>query len=109
MVSRGEGESEGESEGVNSIGTALRRSSMRPGAQRQAGGGVARLGARALSYLCLLAEVDDDWQGPGGLGRPGKWPRYSALSLSLFYISFCFSISVSVFDLVKILSHFLKS
>ena len=48
--------------------------------------------AHALSRLCLLAEVRDDWQGPAGLGRlagpqvrPGKCSAFLFSVCSVFY------------------------
>ena len=62
--------------------------------------------ACAVSLLCLLAEVGDDWHGPGGgLGRlqgrqvgfTGKLGRF----LSLSFISFCFLFFCSCLGFIK--------
>jgi hypothetical protein len=45
------------------------------GEGRQAGWWRGELGGVAVSLLCLLAEVGDDWHQASGLGWPGKWPR----------------------------------
>jgi hypothetical protein len=47
--------------------------SGRSRAGREGGGGELR--GVAVSLLCLLAEVGDDWHQASGLGWPGKWPR----------------------------------
>ena len=46
------------------------------------------LGGVAVSLLCLLAEVGDDWHRPDGPGQLGKWPL---AFLSLFSDLFLFS------------------
>ena len=62
--------------------------------------------ARALSCLCLLAEVRDDWHQARWVGPAQARPRWVSLSLlysvSVFYLFLCF-------ELVKILIHFQNS
>ena len=60
-----------------------------PGEADEQGGGVASSGACAVSLLCLLAEVGDDWHGPAQCWA-GQWARWAApgkflsLSFSVF-------------------------
>lgn len=67
--------------------------------------------ARALSRLCLLAEVRDDWH-QARWARPAQMrPRWHhvcfLLSLSLLF-SFYFLFFCNCFDLIKMLRHFQK-
>ena len=66
---QGRGESSRESErgrAVRDDARAFTHASRGSAASRRRRGASR---ARALSRLCLLAEVRDDWQGPAGLGR----------------------------------------
>ena len=58
--------------------------------RRQAGrwrGATAR--ACAVSLLCLLAEVEDDWHQASGLGCPLGQPGKAQVRLCSFYFYFC--------------------
>ena len=50
--------------------------------------------ACAVSLLCLLAEVEDDWHQASGLGcplgQPGKGPGKTLFFLFLFLFCFVF-------------------
>ena len=63
--------------------------------------------ACTISLLCLLAEVGDDWHGPGGPTQPGKWP-VAFLSLS-FPFNSVFLFFYICWALLKIARHFQKS
>ena len=69
------------------------------GRGRQAGWWRGELGGVAVSLLCLLAEVGDDWHGPDGPGQPGKWPL-AFLSLS-FLNCFLFSNFLQLLGFIK--------
>ena len=89
----------GESETSKGSGRHRREGPRRRGGLSDAGrqGGAWRRGrACAVSLLCPLAEVGDDWHGPGGPARPGKWP-VALLSLSLSFHIACFSIFLQLF------------
>ena len=73
---------------------------------RQAGRWRGELGGVAVSLLCLLAEVGDDWHGPDGPGQPGKW---HVAFLSLSFICFCFLFFCNFVALIKILKLTQKS
>ena len=97
----GEGENRGSSERVGRTGTTPRRGFAASRCPRtQAGSLVAwRSRARAVSLLCLLAEVEDDWHQASGLGRAGGGAGPAGLHgearyfFSLFLFLFCFSFS----------------
>ena len=73
--------------------------------RRQAGRWrVATARACAVSLLCLLAEVEDDWHQASGLGCPLGQPGKAQVRLCSFFFSVLFC-----FGLVKILNHFIKS
>ena len=91
----------------------LRKSSTRPGARRQAGGGRAAVRVRARSSFGARGgrrrrAAVVGWAACW-LGRPAGWAAQGGAQVSSsFYLFFCFLISDICFDLNKILNHFIS-
>ena len=107
-----EGRGAWESEGGQGDRDGLRKSSTRPGARRQAGGGRAAVRVRARSSFGARGgrrrrAAVVGWAACW-LGRPAGWAAQGGAQVSFsLLIIFCFLISDICFDLNKILNHFI--